>query len=199
MRISTLAAAAAIVIAPLAANADVIYSGDTTGGPIIARPLSFTGTSGIGSAVPSFSQPFFVDTSGQYIFEVFSADFDTYALVYVDSFDPNATLTNLIAGDDDYTGPFTILPGAGAGLDASRIALGDTTNFGGATTGLFLTAGTQYYAVTTGFANTDFGAFDAGIGDGTGGGTVSLGLVPEPTSMALLGLGGLTLLRRRRA
>ena len=198
------AALAALALVPLSASADAIFTGDTTGGPTFARPLSFTATSSNATAVAYVAQPFTVDLAGQYIFEVDGATprtiGDTYALVYSGSFNPATPLVNLIAGDDDYTGAFTILPGSSPALvEGSRIALGETSNFGGATTGLLLAPGTQYIAVVTTFGDTNAqGTFTAGIGDGPGGGTVTLGAVPEPTSLALTGLGGLALLGRRR-
>lgn len=192
--------------------ADVIFFGDTTGGPTMDnRPLSFTGQSGTGANVRYFLQPFYVDTTGEYIFEVDSdpangayTHTDQYALVYgPGGFNPSGTgpLNNLIAGDDDFSGAYTILPGASsANTQGSRIALGESSNFGGAGTGLLLTANTQYYAVITGFGTSNFGSFTAGIGDGPGGGTVTLGFVaiPEPNSLAILGLLGVGLVARRR-
>jgi hypothetical protein len=165
------------------------------------RPVSFTSLSGVGTAVAFDAQAFFVNVSGQYVFEAdyrnsAGGSFDGYALVYSGAFDSSSALANLIAGDDDFGGAFSVLPGATTGAQGSRIALGEASNFGGAGTGLNLTAGVQYFAVITGFSNFGFGTYTAGIGGGQG--PVNLGLVPAPSAMALLGLGGLVATRRRR-
>lgn len=181
---------------------DAFWSGDTTGGPTFNRPSGLGTLSGVGTAVAYDVQAFFVNVSGEYVFEAdyrasTGASFDGYALVYSGSFDANNPLAGLIAGDDDYNGAFSVLPGATTGgLQGSRIALGEGSNFGGAGTGLNLTAGVQYFAVIGGFGNSNFGAYTAGIGGGQG--PVKLGLVPAPSAVALLGLGGLVATRRRR-
>jgi hypothetical protein len=170
------------------------WSGDTTGDPTFNRPSSMTSLSGVGTAVPYEVQPFFVLTSGQYIMETFGTTHsDPYILVYGPTWNPATPLVGLVNGDDDFTGAFTLLTGSGSGLDASRIASGDFTNFNSG--GLNLTANTQYYAVVTGFGNSDFGAYDAAIG---GVGKVRLGLVPEPGTMIALGAGIAALAARRR-
>ncbi|MGE0001461.1 MAG: PEP-CTERM sorting domain-containing protein [Fimbriimonadaceae bacterium] len=174
------------------------WTGDTTGGPIWNRPTSFTSLSGVGTAVAYEVQPFFVKQDGQYVFEVDGITHtDTYALVYGPGFSPATPLADLKAGDDDFSGTFTVLSGTGQGFASSRIALGESTNYGGAATGLFLTAGVQYYAVVTGFGNTDFGTYNAGIG-GDPGTRVNLGMVPEPGTMIALGAGLAALAARRR-
>lgn len=204
MKKNMMIGATALLMAAGAATAqDAIWTGDTTGGATFNRPLSFTALSLGASAVRYDVQAFFVSVSGEYIFEAdyrnaSGGSFDGYALVYSGSFDPSSPLSGLIAGDDDYSGAFSVLPGGTTGgLQGSRIALGEGTNFGGAGTGLNLTVGTQYFAVITGFGNTNFGTYTAGVGGGQG--AVSLGIVPAPSAMALLGLGGLVATRRRRA
>jgi len=184
------------------------WNGDTTGGPIWNRPSGLASLSGTGTAVPYQLQPFYVSLTGQYVFEAAGArpstsftHTDTYILVYGGSFNAGSPLTNLLNGDDDYSGAFSLLAGNGSGFASSRIAAADASNY--STGGLALTANVQYYAVVTGFSNTDFGTYEAAIGGGDAAGLpglVTLGTVPvpEPASMAVLGLGALALARRRR-
>ncbi len=170
---------------------DVTWNGDTSGGPTFNRPSGLATLSGTATAVLFFLQPFYVDLTAQYVFEIDSTTplthTDQYALVYANSFSSVSPLNNLIAGDDDYPGGYTILSGSSASAgEGSRIALGETSNFGGAATGLLLTAGIQYFAVVAGFGNADFGTYRAALGDGPGGGTVTLGSIPEPSAVAIL-------------
>jgi hypothetical protein len=59
-----------------------------------------------------------------------------------------------------------------------------------------LTAGVQYLAVTSSYSNLGTGNYQNTI---QGVGSVTLGPVPEPTSMLALGLGVAALIRRRRS
>ncbi|MEM6265407.1 MAG: Ig-like domain-containing protein, partial [Bacteroidota bacterium] len=144
-------------------------SGNTSGGNSWARPIVdfFTGAptggiSGLGPVNYSVLE-FQVSTSGSYTISS-TQFFDGYLLLYVNSFDPNNQLTNLIIGDDD--GP--------TGVGSSEIA------------GTFLNTGTTYFLVTTGFEAGDDGAFantitgpgdalcvGSGSGGGGGGGPVT--------------------------
>lgn len=169
----------------------------------------------VGTGVQYYSVfQFTVNVTGGYTIESASPNtsstaasnaLDTLLAIYENSFTP-ATPGTGIASNDDFTGAFTVLPGPYAGtvglngtgfsgaLPSSRIA---TVN---------LTAGNQYYLVNSSFRSTDFvsvgssaqatGHFYTGI---SGQGTITpTSSVPEPASLAVLGLGGLLLLRRRK-
>jgi hypothetical protein len=195
---------AVLAFAGSAFSQTAFWTGDTTGSPTWERPFSFGGVAS-GSETAYNLQPFYVTATGEYVFEVAGerddqpyTHTDTYILVYADAFDATDPLTNLIAGDDDFYDTFSLLSGDGSGWPSSRIALGESSNYGGGGTGLNLLVGTQYFAVVTGFSDGDFGTYEAAIGGGLG--DVNLGtlVVPEPATMAVLGLGALGLLRKRR-
>ena len=164
------------------------YSGDTTNAPTFNRPETQgfeggtnppTSLSTNGTAVPYYSQPFLVDTTGSYDV-VGSQNFLGIQYLYGNSFNPATPLANLLSGND----PF---PDEG------------TSGFNG----LSLTAQQQYFLVTTGFDNTasSYGTFTNTI---TGPGNITLNApksVPEPSSIAgivAFGLfaGSLTLKRK---
>jgi hypothetical protein len=122
------------------------WNGSTAGQPTWARPNAGTpptANTGTGAATPYTVLNFNVAASGSYSFladtNIPGPTWDTYTFLYSGSFDPNNPLTNAITGNDD---------------------LGDTTRSGFTTT---LTAGTNYFFVTTGFSNTSFGAFTGSI------------------------------------
>jgi PEP-CTERM motif len=179
---------AALVLATLATVATpafagtTVFNGDTTAGPTYNRPLSGrppTGLSAVGTAVRYVVTPFTVSVSGNYNF-LNSSVHDSFLGVHSNAFSPANGLLNALAYDDD----------AGPGSDSAITALG-------------LLAGVSYFAVSSGFANTDFGRFTLTIdgpgniiGGGAGGG------VPEPATWAMLifGFAGVgAALRRRRS
>ncbi|MBE9114722.1 PEP-CTERM sorting domain-containing protein [Lusitaniella coriacea LEGE 07157] len=148
----------------------ISYSDTNVGGPTWQRPVgSGPNLSGIGSNVNYHLQSFFVDTTGSYDF-FSSQSYDGYLHLYESSFDPLDQLTNLVVGDDDFTG------GIGtSGFDD-----------------ISLTAGLQYFLVTSAFANGRTGTFTNTI---TGEGDITLGdvtSVPEPASvLGLLAIGAM--------
>ena len=94
----------------------------------------------VGPAVAYNTFGFTVTTSGTYTF-LSTGAFDNFTFLYEDSFDPNSPLTHAVIGSDDLLGLTT------SGFAAN------------------LTAGTHYVFVTTGFGNSDFGAFGDTMAD----------------------------------
>lgn len=153
----------------------VTFAGDTRDGATFNRLIEqLTDLSTIGTAVGYDTYSFNIDTTGTYTF-LTTAEFDSFSFLYQGSFDPNAPLSNVVAGDDDL--------------------LGLTTS------GFFgeLTAGTPYVLVVTGYSNDSTGLFSSTIGGP--GSIVPTPAVPEPETAAMfaLGLGVLEWARRRQA
>ncbi len=181
-KIATLVLALAATVASTSAFAGTtVFTGDTTNGPTYNRPVSGTPPtvlSGVGTAVRYVVTPFTVSVSGNYNFLNSAPTYDSFLGVHRNLFNPANGLLNALSYDDD----------AGPGSD-SQI------------TGLALLAGVSYFAVSSGFANTDFGAFTLTIDGpgniiGAGGGGV-----PEPATWAMMifGFAGIgAALRRRR-
>jgi hypothetical protein len=121
--------------------------------------------SGVGTNVAYEVTPFSVTLDGAYslLMERTGAFWDTYLFLYASNFDPTMPFDNRIAANDDCQ-PFT-------SFDRSCFDIG-------------LTAGVQYFAVATGFANIDFGTYDLTI-RGPGDINIGDGTVPEPASLAL--------------
>ena len=184
------------------------YQGDlTANSPTYTNPGGGTGP----HAYSVFQ--FTVDTTGLYTFEMASTNhnatglsdaLDTFEALYANSFNPAAPAGS-IASSDDFTGTFTVLPGPYAGQVGTA-----GTGFTGTTpasrnANVNLTAGTQYFLVNTSFRSWNYvNTGNEGLGVGhfyqgiSGVGNINAG-VPEPASMAALGVGALALLRRRRS
>ncbi len=141
-----------------------IFSGNTTGGPTYNRAISGTpptSFSGVGTAVRYAVNPFTVTLSGNYAF-LNASNYDDYLGIHQTAFNPGNALQNAVAYSDDFNG-----------LNAGFTALA-------------LSAGVQYFAVSSGFSNSDFGAFTLtirGPGDILGAGNAG---VPEPAAWAMM-------------
>jgi hypothetical protein len=157
------------------------YSGTTTGAPTWHRPNANGNnpptslhSDGLASADPYDVFSFTVDASGSYSFTSTSS-YDNYGFLYQGSFNPTAQFTNVIIGDDDSAG--------GSGN------YGFTMN---------LSTGTNYFLVSTGFHDSDFGAFTTtidGLGNVSGGAATS---VPEPFTIIGTLVGGTAAMRMRK-
>ncbi len=157
-----------------------IFTGDTTGGPTYNRAISNgvappTSLSGVGTAVRYVVTPFSVSQSGGYSFSN-TGNYDTYLGIHVGSFNPANALQNAVAYNDDFNGS----------LSSGFSSLG-------------LLAGASYFAVSSGFDNSDFGAFRLTV-SGPGNITGGAGGVPEPATWAMLifGFAGVGAAMRRR-
>jgi hypothetical protein len=180
----------------------------TTGSPTFVNP---GGASGTGFVHYYNVLQFTVDLSGTYTFEAASPNtnpanpsnaLDTYLRLYSGSFNPASPGAG-IASNDDFTGTLTVLPGPYAGTVSAT-----ATGFTGAQPSsrmlnVALTAGTQYFLINTSFrqvgyvSTTNEGQATGHYYDGISG-QGNINVVPEPASMAVLGIGALALLRRRK-
>lgn len=168
--------------------------------PTFNRPIQFE-TNPPGYTPPSLSnhfphydvQPFFVESAGSYSM-VSANEFESAGVVYQNSFNPGTPLANVVRA----------LGQTGNVLrnnSFNNLTFNDDA-IGGTVITVNLLPGTQYYFVTTAFANpsepVDGGPFIGRYSNIiTGAGTVTLGTVPEPTAeLALAALMGIALARR---
>ena len=155
-------------------------TGSTQGDPTWRRPVAggnIQTLSNMGTAVPYDVIQFTVSGAGNYSFQETAAhNWDNYTFLYSTSFDPTHQLINVVAGNDDN-------PSIGrSGFTAH------------------LSSSVQYYFVSTGFDNHDFGSFSLSI---SGPGSINFANtivassdtapVPEPSTIALGGIGALLL------
>lgn len=159
---------------------------------------------------------FSVSISGSYTIEMSSLNtspvgstsnaLDTYLRIYATTFNPASPGAGLLS-NDDFTGTLTVLPGPYTGAGLTSAATGFQNKQPSSRILPSLTAGTNYFLVLTSFRATDYipsaitnpeagakGPYWFGI---SGQGDV-IPAVPEPATLAVLGIGAAALLRRRK-
>ena len=138
--------------------ADITYTGTTLNQPTWNRPdYNNSSTTLSGVVVPYSSYPFSVNTNGDYKLASKTDNFNYYSslFLYENSFNSSQPNTNVLSGDTYVSG----------------------SSYYGNNDSVPLTAGTNYFLVTTGDTSNDYGSF-----------TNTISPVPEPMSI----LGSLT-------
>lgn len=172
-------ATATATVTPAVADV-VVFNGNTTSGPTYNRAISGRPPSNlslVGTAVRYQVTDFTVSENGNYDF-LNSSIHDSFLGIHINAFNPANALQNALAYDDD----------SGPGSDSSITALA-------------LHAGTNYFAVSSGFDNNDFGAFTLTISGPGRAERIGQGpAVPEPSTwaMMIIGFGAAGSMIRRR-
>lgn len=159
-----------LILSSATSYADTItFTNTTFGGPPFNRPVDNgnnppSALSNFGTAVRYSLTQLSVSLNGSYNFSSVQ-NYDGFLVLYRDNFNPSSPLLNaLVANDDD--------------LD-----------FGTSGFSVNLTSATNYFLITTGASNTDFGTFTNTV---SGPGQIIVGgatAVPEPSTFLLLGAG----------
>lgn len=170
---SALAALALLFALAPPAQADILtITGNTTGAPVWNRLTEdLADLSLVGTAVTYHVTALRVSVDGFYTF-LTTADFDSFVFMYEYSFNPAAPFTNAIGANDDLF----------------------TTTTSGFVGPMF--SGVDYFLVTTGYSNADYGNYSTTIG-----GPGHVALIPEPSTwmMSALGLALIGFARRRQS
>jgi hypothetical protein len=177
-------AAAAIILSSPALAVTTTIVGNNLGGPTYNRVIEAGNSlSGVGTAVTYQTYAFNVSTAGAYTITAdSSALFDTFLVLYKNTFDPSSALTNFVVASDDTTGSV---------LSASQFTQSLTTN-------------TNYIAVVSGYSNFDAGRYALTFSGPAAVNFNSLvSAAPEPATWGMMilgfGLAGAALRRKRAA
>lgn len=156
----------------------VVIQGDTSDSATFQRPsFELNSYSTSASAVKYDVVPLVPLKSGGYSMVAVGDGFDIALFLYRGAFDPNQSLTNAIAANDDFRA-----------WNTSSIVK-------------WLEAGSQYFLVVTGYADTAFGEYALTYASGAPGNMGTPSPVPEPSQWLMMGLGAAVLsvaMRRRK-